>query len=57
MLNTRSTRIAAALLLALLFGWIVRAHRKDGTDTQPTDTPAPPTAIQEPPTQSVLNNE
>ena len=57
MLNTQSTRIAAALLLALLFGWVVRAQRKGGTDVPHKTIPAPPAAMQEPPTQSVLHKE
>lgn len=39
MLSSRSTRLAATLLMALLFGWVVRACRTSATRPQPT-TPA-----------------
>lgn len=37
MLGHRSARLAAALLLALLFGWLVRSQRHRGL----SDTPQP----------------
>jgi hypothetical protein len=40
MLSSRSTRLAATLLLALLFGWTVRVWRKGGTTAIPSATPA-----------------
>ncbi|MFO1486472.1 MAG: hypothetical protein U1F71_24125 [Verrucomicrobiaceae bacterium] len=41
MLGSRSTRLAATLLLALLFGWTVRAWRHAGVTTNsPVTTPA-----------------
>ena len=43
MLTTRSTRLAAGILLLLLFGWGVRSWRKGGVTTTP-----PPTAVTEP---------
>ncbi len=57
MLTSRSTRIAAILLLALLFGWMVRARRKDGVHPLPSAPAPPPAAVREEPAQSVLNNE
>ncbi len=35
MLASRSARLAATLLLALLFGWTVRAYRKGEAPAQP----------------------
>jgi hypothetical protein len=43
MLTTRSTRLAAGILLLLLFGWSVRSWRKGGVTTT-----APPAAAMEP---------
>ena len=43
MLSSRSARLAATLLLALLFGWTVRACRKGEATTTPP--PAPPIAV------------
>jgi hypothetical protein len=57
MLNSRSTRIAAILLLTLLFGWVVRAQRKGGTHALPPMPTPPPAAVPETSEQSVLNNE
>lgn len=58
MLNSRSTRIAAVLLLTLLLGWVVRAQRKGGTHALPPVPSTPPAALlQDAPGQSVLNNE
>lgn len=39
MLSSRSARLAAILLLTLLFGWTVRAYRK-GATTVPAAPPA-----------------
>lgn len=41
MLSSRSTRLAATLLLVLLFGWCVRACRLSTPDTQPATLKAP----------------
>lgn len=57
MLTSRSTRIAAILLVALLFGWMVRARRKDGAHPLPSAPVPPPAAVREESAQSVLNNE
>ncbi|MEZ5386929.1 MAG: hypothetical protein R3F13_15580 [Prosthecobacter sp.] len=38
MLTTRSARLAAGILLLLLFGWSVRSWRKGGVTTS---TPSP----------------
>lgn len=35
MLSSRSTRLAATLLMALLFGWVVRAWRTSAPSPQP----------------------
>lgn len=43
MLTTRSTRLAAGILLLLLFGWSVRSWRKGGVTAT-----APPAAVMEP---------
>ncbi len=40
MLETRSARLAAVLLLTLLFGWKVRSCRKGATTPLPTAIPA-----------------
>ncbi|MCB1275601.1 hypothetical protein [Prosthecobacter sp.] len=40
MLPSRSARLAATLLIALLFGWVVRTYRKGGTSTIPVPSPA-----------------
>ncbi|MBN8419650.1 MAG: hypothetical protein J0L73_12085 [Verrucomicrobia bacterium] len=40
MLSTRSARLAAMLLLALLSGWTVRSCRKGATTTLPPSAPA-----------------
>ncbi|MCX6847684.1 MAG: hypothetical protein NTY98_02070 [Verrucomicrobia bacterium] len=40
MLPTRSARLAALLLLALLLGWTVRSCRKGKTTSLPPPTPA-----------------
>lgn len=52
MLTTRSTRLAACLLLLLLFGWIVRSGRKGGVSSQPPQKPGAPTALEEEPKMS-----
>ncbi|MFZ2276265.1 MAG: hypothetical protein WAW39_00640 [Prosthecobacter sp.] len=39
MLPTRSARLAALLLLALLFGWTVRSSRKGKTTNLPPPAP------------------
>lgn len=49
MLSSRSARLAAILLLALLFGWMVRAHRKGETLTLPVPAPAFAAPANEPP--------
>ena len=41
MLSSRSARLAATLLLTLLFGWTVRAYRKGTTTSAPPPAPAP----------------
>jgi hypothetical protein len=40
MLSSRSARLAATLLLTLLFGWTVRACRKGTTTSAPPPVPA-----------------
>ncbi|MDZ4402592.1 hypothetical protein [Prosthecobacter sp.] len=40
MLASRSARLAAILLLVLLFGWTMRAYRKGKTTVIPTVPPA-----------------
>lgn len=49
MLSTRSARLAAILLLALLFGWQVRGCRNGTTQALPTATPASSTSQEEAP--------
>lgn len=49
MLSSRSARLAAILLLALLFGWTMRAFRKGETTTIPVSIPAAMTPVNEPP--------
>jgi hypothetical protein len=49
MLSSRSARLAACLLLALLLGWVVRAQRKQSaTLTAPATTPTPAALPEEP---------
>jgi hypothetical protein len=49
MLSSRSARLAACLLLALLLGWVVRAQRKQSaTLTAPLTTPVPASLLEEP---------
>lgn len=48
MLASRSARLAAMLLLALLFGWTVRAHRKGGTSAMPSTPPSETPPLHEP---------
>ena len=47
MLSSGSTRLAAILLLVLLFGWTVRAWRKGGTTAIPATKPAAATPVTE----------
>jgi len=49
MLSTRSARLAATLLLTLLFGWTVRACRKGSTTTLPSPSPSVPAPVAPPP--------
>ncbi len=49
MLSSRSARLAAILLLSLLFGWTMRAYRKGGTTTIPVSIPAAMTPVNESP--------
>jgi hypothetical protein len=42
MFDTRSARLAALLLLTLLFGWKVRSCRKGATTSLPSAIPAGP---------------
>lgn len=49
MLASRSARLAAILLLALLFGWTVRAYRKGETTGIPVSAPAVMTPVNETP--------
>lgn len=46
MLTTRSARLAAGILLLLLFGWSVRSWRKGGVTLNP-----PPPVLAEPPSE------
>jgi len=49
MLSSRSARLAACLLLALLLGWVVRGQRKQSaTLTAPLTTPIPASMPEEP---------
>jgi len=49
MLPSRSARLAACLLLALLLGWVVRAQRKQSaTLTAPVTAPVPASMLEEP---------
>ncbi|MCE2693425.1 MAG: hypothetical protein QE570_18040 [Verrucomicrobiota bacterium] len=49
MLSSRSARLAACLLLALLLGWVVRAQRKQSAPlTAPVTTPVPASPLEEP---------
>jgi|UniRef100_UPI0037846FC9 hypothetical protein len=49
MLSSRSARLAACLLLALLLGWVVRAQRKQSaTLTAPVSIPTPAALPEEP---------
>ncbi|MGV3663410.1 MAG: hypothetical protein ACO1TE_24780 [Prosthecobacter sp.] len=55
MLSTRSARLAAALLLALLLGWVVRAQRKGQAAPVPMPAPtkaAPSRTVDKSPTNS-----
>lgn len=52
MLPTRSARLAATLLLTLLFGWNVRACRKGTTTPLPITTPAVNSPVDVPPKNS-----
>lgn len=47
MLASRSARLAAMLLLALLFGWTVRAYRKGETTAIPITPPAMSVPVEE----------
>ena len=49
MLSTRSARLAATLLLTLLFGWTVRSCRKGSTSPLPSPAPAVTTPVAPPP--------
>ncbi len=49
MLASRSARLAATLLLALLFGWTVRAYRKGDTSVMPITPPSETMPLNEPP--------
>ena len=49
MLASRSARLAAILLLALLFGWTARAYRKGTTTPIPSAPSAVTVPINEPP--------
>jgi hypothetical protein len=48
MLSTRSARLAATLLLTLLFGWTVRACRKGSTSPLPSPDPTVTTPVAQP---------
>ena len=48
MLSTRSARLAATLLLTLLFGWTVRSCRKGSTTTLPSPLPSVPAPVAPP---------
>lgn len=52
MLSSRSIRLAATLLLALLLGWTVRAWRKGG----PHDAQGAPPAVMTPTTRADAKN-
>jgi hypothetical protein len=57
MLSSRSARLAACLLLALLLGWVVRAQRKQSaTLTSPVMAPTP-AALQEEPAKNTFPDE
>ena len=47
MLASRSARLAAMLLLALLFGWTVRAYRKGETTAIPATPPSATVPVNE----------
>lgn len=48
MLSSRSARLAACLLLALLLGWVVRAQRKQNAAlTVPVTAPTPAALLEE----------
>lgn len=49
MLASRSARLAAILLLALLFGWMMRAYRKGETTAIPVSVPAATVPVSETP--------
>lgn len=48
MLDSRSTRLAACLLLALITGWTVRAQRKGTTTVIPSPAPTVTAPVNEP---------
>gem|GEM_PF-1912287 len=58
MLGHRSARLAAALLLALLFGWWVRSWRQPSTPRAPLPAATqPPSSFSEPAAKSSFPDE
>lgn len=57
MLSSRSARLAACLLLALLLGWVVRAQRKQSTHLTAPVTAPTPAALPEEPAKNTFPDE
>jgi hypothetical protein len=57
MLSSRSARLAACLLLALLLGWVVRAQRKQSAPLTAPVTPPVPTSMPEEPAKNTFPDE